>query len=184
MPYTQAIDMWSLGCILVELHSGSPLFSGHDEHDQIRRFVALKGMPPAHMLDAAKKTSKFFDRVDLARGRSVEGSGDRVLRTEHAPYFARFTGPEAAGKDTGSSDEETESSGASTVGEGSQGQFSGSEGGQGRAARESRDRVSDVDMENSGHVMGSGHVTGRAPRAAKAPARGRPCQPDHWYVAR
>ena len=56
----QAIDMWSLGCILVEMHTGTPLFSGRNEHDQIRRFVALKGLPPQAMLEAGKKTSQFF----------------------------------------------------------------------------------------------------------------------------
>ena len=29
--YDLAIDMWSLGCILVEMHTGEPLFSGKDE---------------------------------------------------------------------------------------------------------------------------------------------------------
>lgn len=61
LPYDQAIDMWSLGCILVEMHTGMPLFSGRDEGDQMRRFVSLKGLPPRHMLQASKKTEKFFD---------------------------------------------------------------------------------------------------------------------------
>lgn len=30
-PYDLAIDMWSLGCILVEMHTGEPLFSGSNE---------------------------------------------------------------------------------------------------------------------------------------------------------
>lgn len=29
--YDLAIDMWSLGCILVEMHTGEPLFSGTNE---------------------------------------------------------------------------------------------------------------------------------------------------------
>ena len=30
-PYDLAIDMWSLGCILVEMHTGEPLFAGSNE---------------------------------------------------------------------------------------------------------------------------------------------------------
>ena len=31
IPYDLSIDMWSLGCILVEMHTGELLFSGKDE---------------------------------------------------------------------------------------------------------------------------------------------------------
>ena len=31
LPYTVAIDMWSLGCILVEMHTGEPLFAGTEQ---------------------------------------------------------------------------------------------------------------------------------------------------------
>ena len=33
IPYTSAIDMWSLGCMICELISGEPLFGGHDEYE-------------------------------------------------------------------------------------------------------------------------------------------------------
>jgi len=59
--YSVAIDMWSLGCILVEMHTGEPLFSGTDEHDQILRLVAIRGMPPDEILNTASKTHKFFE---------------------------------------------------------------------------------------------------------------------------
>lgn len=36
LPYTVAIDMWSLGCVLVEMHTGEPLFGGVDQVDQVR----------------------------------------------------------------------------------------------------------------------------------------------------
>lgn len=43
LDYTMAIDMWSLGCILVELHTGEPLFAGQHEVSYIKfYFTALK----------------------------------------------------------------------------------------------------------------------------------------------
>jgi serine/threonine protein kinase len=33
IPYTNAIDMWSLGCIIAELYVGYPLFPGDSEND-------------------------------------------------------------------------------------------------------------------------------------------------------
>ncbi|KAG7235486.1 hypothetical protein INR49_002621 [Caranx melampygus] len=60
MPYDLAIDMWSLGCILVEMHTGEPLFSGSNEMNKI---VEVLGVPPSHMLDAAPKARKYFDKL-------------------------------------------------------------------------------------------------------------------------
>lgn len=36
LPYSTAIDMWSLGCILAELYTGYPLFPGENEQEQIQ----------------------------------------------------------------------------------------------------------------------------------------------------
>lgn len=41
LPYSVAIDMWSLGCILVEMHTGEPLFSGTDQFDQMQKIVSV-----------------------------------------------------------------------------------------------------------------------------------------------
>uniref|UniRef100_A0A8C5WER8 Dual specificity tyrosine-phosphorylation-regulated kinase 1A n=1 Tax=Leptobrachium leishanense TaxID=445787 RepID=A0A8C5WER8_9ANUR len=63
MPYDLAIDMWSLGCILVEMHTGEPLFSGSNEVDQMNKIVEVLGTPPMHMLDQAPKARKYFDKL-------------------------------------------------------------------------------------------------------------------------
>lgn len=42
IPYDLAIDMWSLGCILVEMHTGEPLFSGTNEVCFIKCFNKYK----------------------------------------------------------------------------------------------------------------------------------------------
>ena len=41
--YSTAIDMWSLGCIAVELFLGLPLFPGTSEYNQISRIVEMLG---------------------------------------------------------------------------------------------------------------------------------------------
>ncbi|XP_041373002.1 dual specificity tyrosine-phosphorylation-regulated kinase 1B-like isoform X2 [Gigantopelta aegis] len=62
IPYDLAIDMWSLGCILVEMHTGEPLFAGANEFDQMMKIVEVIGMPPKHILDQAPKAKKYFDQ--------------------------------------------------------------------------------------------------------------------------
>ena len=64
LPYDEAIDMWSLGCILVEMHTGEPLFSGVNETDQVYKIVELLGIPPQHMLEKANKQWKFFEKLN------------------------------------------------------------------------------------------------------------------------
>jgi len=59
-PYSPMIDMWSIGCILVEMHTGEPLFSGQDEADQVIKIYELLGTPPAAMIQAGTKGLKYF----------------------------------------------------------------------------------------------------------------------------
>jgi dual specificity protein kinase YAK1 len=66
MPFTPAIDMWSLGCIVAELFLGLPLFPGHSEYDQLCRIIELLGPMPDELLDRGKNTRKFFARTEYA----------------------------------------------------------------------------------------------------------------------
>ena len=43
LPYSTSIDMWSLGCIIVELFLGLPLFPGTSEYNQVSRIVDMLG---------------------------------------------------------------------------------------------------------------------------------------------
>ncbi|EKX41018.1 hypothetical protein GUITHDRAFT_158270 [Guillardia theta CCMP2712] len=56
--YSYAIDMWSLGCIMVEMHTGSPLFNGKNEYEQMQKICEMFGFPPDHMLQQAGSKSK------------------------------------------------------------------------------------------------------------------------------
>jgi len=60
LPYTTAIDMWSLGCIVAELHTGYPLFAGENEVEQLACIMELLGPPPARLLHSATRRLLFF----------------------------------------------------------------------------------------------------------------------------
>lgn len=64
LPYSVAIDVWSLGCILAEMHTGEPLFSGSDQFDQMQKIVKLLGMVPAQMIERAgeQQRTQFFEK--------------------------------------------------------------------------------------------------------------------------
>ncbi|XP_022903261.1 homeodomain-interacting protein kinase 2 isoform X2 [Onthophagus taurus] len=62
LPFCEAIDMWSLGCVVAELFLGWPLYPGSSEFDQIRYISQTQGLPTEHMLNNASKTTKFFYR--------------------------------------------------------------------------------------------------------------------------
>lgn len=58
--YGWEIDMWSIGCISVELFLGEPIFPGSCEYDQICKICKLLGDMPFYLLRNAKKRKKFF----------------------------------------------------------------------------------------------------------------------------
>jgi len=60
IPYTTAIDMWSLGCIMAELYIGYPLFPGESENDQMSRIMEMRDAPPKDVLAVSERKMKFF----------------------------------------------------------------------------------------------------------------------------
>ncbi len=61
IPYTPAIDMWSFGCILVELFTGYPIFPGENEQEQLSLIMEVRGLPSEQILDQSTRSKIFFD---------------------------------------------------------------------------------------------------------------------------
>ncbi|EEH35443.2 serine/threonine-protein kinase ppk15 [Paracoccidioides lutzii Pb01] len=102
LPYSSAIDMWSLGCIVVELFLGLPLFPGSSEYNQVSRITEMLGMPPNWMLEMGKQAGEFFEKTQDEFGRrsyrlkSME-QYSREHNTKEQPskkYFQATTLPE------------------------------------------------------------------------------------------
>ncbi|XP_075885244.1 homeodomain-interacting protein kinase 1-like [Nelusetta ayraudi] len=60
IPYTTAIDMWSLGCVVAELFLGRVLYRGSCEYHMLRNMVNTQGQLPQKLLNHGLKTKWFF----------------------------------------------------------------------------------------------------------------------------
>lgn len=57
--YSTAIDIWSLGCIFCEMMSGSALFAGDSEIDQLFRIFKILGTPTSEMWPGVEKLQDY-----------------------------------------------------------------------------------------------------------------------------
>jgi hypothetical protein len=59
--YTHAIDLWSVGCIIVEMFTRQPLLSGRNYVDQLQRQVNLLGRPrPEDLTRITNESARQF----------------------------------------------------------------------------------------------------------------------------
>ena len=67
MSYGMPIDMWSLGCILAELHTGYPIFPGENEQEQLACIMEVFGPPEKHLIEKCSRKKLFFDSMGKPR---------------------------------------------------------------------------------------------------------------------
>jgi serine/threonine protein kinase len=75
LPYTTAIDAWSVGCLLFEVHTGVALFPGQDPQSLMSHICAVVGAPSAN----ARANGKLAGGLHF--NPTPERSGD-VLKTQ------------------------------------------------------------------------------------------------------
>ena len=85
--YTTAIDVWSLGCILAELHAGSPIFAGENEADQMFCIMEYCGLPPQGMVSGNSHASPFFESNGEAKDVKTSRNG---VRKPNSKLFSDF----------------------------------------------------------------------------------------------
>ncbi|CAD5326291.1 unnamed protein product [Arabidopsis thaliana] len=60
--YTAAIDVWSVGCIFMEIMNREPLFPGKDQVNQLRLLLELIGTPSEEELGSLSEYAKRYIR--------------------------------------------------------------------------------------------------------------------------
>lgn len=87
LPYSLPIDIWSMGCVFAELASGTPLFPGQDERDQLGKICEILGPVPPAMIAKSPRAREFFDGTRLRSGHKP-GSKLRAILLSYGADFA------------------------------------------------------------------------------------------------
>uniref|UniRef100_A0A672IKB6 Protein kinase domain-containing protein n=1 Tax=Salarias fasciatus TaxID=181472 RepID=A0A672IKB6_SALFA len=75
LPFSEAIDMWSLGCIMAFMLCCSDPFPGNNQHQILKTIIKVLGPPPKHLLDASRA---FWECVALLKAMLQWDAKERI----------------------------------------------------------------------------------------------------------
>uniref|UniRef100_A0A8C9TNR8 mitogen-activated protein kinase n=1 Tax=Scleropages formosus TaxID=113540 RepID=A0A8C9TNR8_SCLFO len=96
MHYTQAVDIWSVGCIMAEMLLGKPLFKGNDHLDQLTEIMKITGTPTQEFIMVDTSPLPLAPAISLLERMLVLDPEKRVSAAEALalPFFTEFREPE------------------------------------------------------------------------------------------
>ncbi|MED6294063.1 hypothetical protein CHARACLAT_017026 [Characodon lateralis] len=93
LPYSTAVDIWSLGCVMGKMLLNCVLFPGESEYETLCYIVDLLGPPPDHLVNAGRKSAHYFKRTvsnQWVLKTPAEYWGKDQQLTNRKSYKARF----------------------------------------------------------------------------------------------
>ena len=79
--YGRGVDVWAIGCMLAEIHTGLPLFPGESDIDQLFHILRCQGNLTDHLSECLRK-NPLFEGVDIPHIREPETLKRRFPRFE------------------------------------------------------------------------------------------------------
>ncbi|CEM19329.1 unnamed protein product [Vitrella brassicaformis CCMP3155] len=80
--WSMSSDIWSIGCILIELYTGSLLFGTHENREHLAMMEKVLGRFPSHMLQRAQQTtgSKYIKNGRFSWPENASPSSRRAVQ--------------------------------------------------------------------------------------------------------
>lgn len=88
--YSTKVDVWSLGCILAELHTGEVLFQNDSLASLLARCVGILGPFDPDLLARGRYSTRFFTRSGLVYERDKDTGAMLVLQPKKTTLAARL----------------------------------------------------------------------------------------------
>lgn len=102
--YSTKVDIWGLGCILAELHTGEVLFQNDSLASLLARCVGIVGPFDPRLLARGRYSSRFFTRSGLVYERDKDTGALHVLQPKKSTLASRLGLP-FDGEETGAGHE-------------------------------------------------------------------------------
>ncbi|XP_054860020.1 probable serine/threonine-protein kinase dyrk1 [Amphiprion ocellaris] len=63
LPYSEAIDVWSLACVMSKMVAHQVPFGTDSEYYVLKEMIRLLGLPPQHLIRAGRRSRLFFHKI-------------------------------------------------------------------------------------------------------------------------
>jgi dual specificity tyrosine-phosphorylation-regulated kinase 2/3/4 len=69
--YNEKIDMWSIGCIILEMILGHRIFETNSEIDLFKKYIEVCGLPNRRFVAKGRRANIFIDRLGKFKVKAV-----------------------------------------------------------------------------------------------------------------
>ena len=82
LEYTNKIDMWSVGCIVLEMITGEQIFTCDNENELFKMYIEVCGHPKRELVSKGRRSNLFIDRMGKFKVRATGKvkSIDKILQ--------------------------------------------------------------------------------------------------------
>uniref|UniRef100_A0A3B4WXN0 Protein kinase domain-containing protein n=1 Tax=Seriola lalandi dorsalis TaxID=1841481 RepID=A0A3B4WXN0_SERLL len=87
LPLDEAVDMWSLGCVLAFMYLGQNLYPIRCAYQVMRAIVQMQGLPDDHLLNSGIYSSCFFSKDKDSSNPSWRGIFDKLTKVNDTTEF-------------------------------------------------------------------------------------------------